>query len=80
MTETSIYPAHGRIMNMSGTATSPVWTSQPSSNACLSQATLSILIHWRSLDYHVRTFQEKLSLMQESCHCQPEWNFLQCSM
>lgn len=46
MRETSIYSAHGRTMNMSGTATSPAWTPQPSSNTCLSQATLTILINW----------------------------------
>lgn len=75
MRKSSIYPAHGRIITMSGTTTTPVWTCRPSSQACLSRAILSILINWSWLDCHVRMFQEKIFLMQESCSCQPDWDF-----
>lgn len=65
---------------MTGSSPSAAWTSGPSSNACLLQATLTILINWYWLDCHVRTSQEKIVLMQESYSCQPEWDFLQYSI
>lgn len=55
----TVYPAHGRTVIITGTTTSPMWISEPSSNTCLLQATSTSLINWSWLDCHVRIFQEK---------------------